>query len=111
MKDTFNTFNGVLKVQRPEDIECVLHCKLLAKKLRGPPESEHAIFMYEINGLFINFLRNNSSPSTYIYIYMSLNYIYMSLITSQNDLHTSHSSYSEPNMRVASHGLRVGQQS
>lgn len=68
MKDTFNTLNNVLKDRRTEEDECDLYCKLLAKKLRGLSENERAIFMYEIDGMFIKRLRNLSTPSSNFYI-------------------------------------------
>lgn len=68
MKDTFNTLNSVLKDRRTEEDECDLYCKLLAKKLRGLPENERTIFMYEIDGMFIKRLRNVSTSSPNFYI-------------------------------------------
>ncbi|KAF9417730.1 hypothetical protein HW555_005237 [Spodoptera exigua] len=48
----------------PEEDECDLYSRLLAKKLRGLPKDERQIIMYEIDGLFINRLNSNrETPS------------------------------------------------
>lgn len=86
MKDTFDTLNCILKDRGSEEDECDLYCKLLAKKLRGLPENDRALFMYEIDGMFINRLRNVSSPSP---IFSASHYIPQRPISSQ-------SSYTEP---------------
>lgn len=64
MKEAFDMLkNAITKRAKGDDDEYDLFGKMLAKKIRKLPENEREVFMYEIEGMYINKLRNmNSSP-------------------------------------------------
>lgn len=62
MKKAFSTLESCINNRKEED-ECDLYAKIFAKKLRKLPECEREIFMYEIDGMFINRLRHCNNQS------------------------------------------------
>lgn len=62
MKEAFDTLKNVLtkRVHENEEDEYDLFAKMLAKKLRKLPEQERELFMYEIDGMFINRMRRSN---------------------------------------------------
>jgi len=70
MKREFSTLENCIKNRKEED-EYDCYAKILATKIRRLPENEREIFMYEVDGLYINFLRrsnNQSSASQHQYL-------------------------------------------
>lgn len=62
VQESFNALNGIIAKrahERDED-ECDMFGKMLAKKLRKLPEHEREIFMYDIDGMFINRIHLNN---------------------------------------------------
>lgn len=69
MKETFNILKNVINKRasdKEDDNEYDLFGKMLAKKIRKLPEHEREVFMYEIQGMYINKLRNVKSFSTHL---------------------------------------------
>lgn len=67
MKEAFNLLKNVIskRTSDKDDDEYDLFGKMLAKKIRKLPEHEREVFMYEIEGMYINKLRNVNSFSTH----------------------------------------------
>lgn len=68
MKEAFKMFKNVITKRasdKEEDDEYDLFGKMLVKKIRKLPEHEREVFMYEIDGMYINKLRNINSFSTH----------------------------------------------
>jgi len=64
MKRAFSTLENCIKNRKEED-EYDYYAKILATKIRRLPENEREVFMYEVDGLYINCLRRlNNQPST-----------------------------------------------
>jgi len=65
MKRAFSTLENCIKNRKEED-EYDYYAKILATKIRRLPENEREIFMYEVDGLYINCLRrlNNQSSTS-----------------------------------------------
>lgn len=66
MKETFDMLKSAITKRasaKEDDDEYDLFGKMLAKKIRKLPENEREVFMYEIEGMYINKLRNMNSFS------------------------------------------------
>lgn len=64
MKEAFTTLRSAINKRSIEEDECDLFSRILAKKLRKLPEHERELFMYEIDGMFINRSRNLNPPQS-----------------------------------------------
>lgn len=67
MKVAFATLNTFLNRKRKDEDECDLYGRLFAHKLRKLPEHERALFVYEVDGMFLkrmNAPENNSKCSS-----------------------------------------------
>ncbi|KAB0803045.1 hypothetical protein PPYR_00015 [Photinus pyralis] len=63
MKEAFSSLSSIINKRPTEEDECDLYGKMLAKKLRKLPEEKRQLFIYEIDGLFIQRCRSLSFPS------------------------------------------------
>jgi len=63
MKRAFSTLENCINNRKEED-EYDYYAKILAKKIRKLPENEREVFMYEVDGLYINFLRRSNNQSS-----------------------------------------------
>lgn len=105
MKRAFSTLENCINNRKEED-ECDLYAKIFAKKLRKLPENEREIFMYQIDGMFINRLHHcnnqsltsNTTPSFTSQLSHQPKSAFGKNITRRPS--SSFSSNSEPEMRV-----------
>lgn len=63
MKRAFSTLENCINNRKEED-EYDYYAKILAKKISKLPENEREVFMYEVDGLYINFLRRTNNQSS-----------------------------------------------
>lgn len=63
MKRAFSTLENCINNRKEED-EYDYYAKILAKKIRKLPENEREVFMYEVDGLYIKFLRRSNNQSS-----------------------------------------------
>lgn len=63
MKRAFSTLENCINNRKEED-EYDYYAKILAKKIRKLPENEREVFMYEVDGLYIDFLRRSNNQSS-----------------------------------------------
>ena len=85
LMEEFNVKNNAAsKRVNKEDDECDLFAKILAKKLRKLPEHDRYLFMYEIDGMFLNKLCGDSSSLT-----SSISYNHVSSVDYLNNPSTS----------------------
>lgn len=106
MKRAFGTLENCMNNRKGED-EYDYFAKVLANKIRRLPESERELFMYEIDGLYINRLRQlkessnlhstSSLPSQAFYHSTSIPGTNI-----QNRPSSSLTSYSDPEMIMSS---------
>jgi hypothetical protein len=61
MKRAFNTLESVLNKKHEED-EYDLYGRILANKLRKLPENERELFMYDIDGMFVQRYHRLNNP-------------------------------------------------
>lgn len=66
MKEAFSTLRNAINKRSIEEDECDLFARILAKKLRKLPEHERELFMYEIDGMFINRSRHRPQSNSYV---------------------------------------------
>lgn len=110
MKKAFSTLESCINNRKEED-ECDLYAKIFAKKLRKLPECEREIFMYEIDGMFINRLRHCNNQSLTSCTNPSFTPPVSNQPKSAVEINTpkrpssSLSSYSEPELRICNRPL------
>lgn len=61
MKRAFNTLESVLSKKHEED-EYDLYGRILANKIRKLPENERELFMYDIDGMFVQRYNRLTNP-------------------------------------------------
>lgn len=61
MKRAFSTLEHCINNRKEDDD---YYGKILAIKIRRLPENEREVFMYEVNGLYINRLRRSNYQSS-----------------------------------------------
>lgn len=107
VKRALSTLENCINNSKEED-ECDLYGKIFAKKLRKLPDNEREIFMYEINGMFVNRLLHCNNQSLTSYTALSFTPQVSCEPKSAVEINvpkrpsSSSSSYSEPVKRISS---------